>query len=101
MMSAVPASTRSANSTRLFLWGAVALLAVAQLVAFWRLCETQITKAQVRDGMLHSQRLAIRDCLQNLPGASLSGCVREVAAALGVDPDLGLVPAVPVSFVLR
>jgi hypothetical protein len=81
----------------MFLWSAVALLAVAQLAVFWRLCNTQVAKAQVRDGMLLSQRQAIRDCLQTLPRATWSGCVREVAAAVGVDHD----SAVPVSYVVR
>ncbi len=96
----------------------MALLVVAQLAAFWRLCESQVTKGQARDGVLRSQRVAIRDCLQTLPGASFGGCAREVAAAVGVEHDSGLlppmprsamaagarmasVPAVPVSFVLR
>ena len=65
---------------RLF-WAVLAALAVGQLVAFWMLCAQQVRKAQMRDVSLQVQRVAIADCLQYVPRATLNSCANRV------DPD--------------
>jgi len=61
-------------------WFRVALvaLAAAQLGAFWLLCSQQVRKAEMRDMSLEVRRVAVADCLQYIPRATLNGCVRRV-----------------------
>lgn len=74
------AKRASAPRDRLF-WAVLAALAVGQLVAFWMLCAHQVRKAQMRDISLEVQRVAVADCLQYVPRATLNSCANRV------DPD--------------
>lgn len=62
---------------RLF-WTALGALAVGLLVAFWVICEHQVRKAQMRDVSLEVRRVAIADCLQYVPRATLNSCANRV-----------------------
>jgi hypothetical protein len=62
-------------------WAVLTALAAGQLVAFWMLCAHQVRKAQMRDITVQVQRVAVADCLQYIPRATLSHCVSRV------DPD--------------
>jgi hypothetical protein len=62
---------------RLF-WVILGALAVGQLLAFWMLCSHQVRKAQMRDVSLQVQRVAVADCLQYIPRATLNSCATRV-----------------------
>lgn len=61
-------------------WMRVALgaLAAAQLGAFWMVCSHQVRKAEMRDMSIEVQRVAVADCLQYIPRATLNSCVKRV-----------------------
>ncbi|HEY8360526.1 MAG TPA: hypothetical protein VIL30_23980 [Ramlibacter sp.] len=59
--------------SRLF-WVALGALAVAQLFAFWMLCNQQVRNAQARDTGAAVQQLALADCLQYVPGSTVASC---------------------------
>lgn len=74
------------------------VLAIGQLVAFWMLCSQQVRKAQIRDVSLAVQRVAIADCLQYIPRATLNSCVQRVDPGShdgNVVMATGAKPAVP------
>jgi hypothetical protein len=58
--------------------GMLAALCLGLLVAFWMLCSHQVRKAQMRDISLQVQRVAVADCLQYIPRATLNSCVDRV-----------------------
>jgi hypothetical protein len=72
-LSEKPAASRD----RAF-WLVGVALVIGQLVAFWMLCSHQVRKAQIRDVSLAVQRVAISDCLQYIPRATLNSCVSRV-----------------------
>ena len=61
------------------MWGVLAALVIVQVAAFWMLCTHQVRKAQERDAAIQSQRMAVADCLQYLPGATLATCASGAA----------------------
>jgi hypothetical protein len=67
----------AASRDRLF-WMVGVALVIGQLVAFWMLCSHQVRKAQIRDVSLAVQRVAVADCLQYIPRATLNSCVNRV-----------------------
>jgi hypothetical protein len=69
---------RAAAPRDRFLWAVLAALALGQLVAFWMLCAHQVRKAQMRDVSLEVQRVAVADCLQYVPRATLNSCADRV-----------------------
>ncbi len=54
------------------------VLATSLFVAFWLVCSQQVRKAQMRDVSMQVQRVAIGDCLQYVPRATLNGCASRV-----------------------
>jgi len=56
-------------------------LVLVQLAAFWMLCSHQVRKAQMRDMSLEVQRVAVADCLQYIPRATLNSCAHRVDPA--------------------
>ena len=65
------------------LWAVVGALVLGQLVVFYLLCDGQVHKAQVRDANLQVRRVAIVDCMQYTPKASLASCAYSVAPVQG------------------
>ncbi len=59
--------------SRLF-WAALGALIAAQLVAFWMLCSGQVEQAQTRHARVQVNQLALADCLQYIPGATVASC---------------------------
>lgn len=44
-----------------WLWVLLGFLVVAQLAAFWMLCQDQVQKAETRHAAVRAERLALRD----------------------------------------
>lgn len=83
-------------------WMTLGALAAAQLFAFWLLCSHQVRKAEARRSELQVQQMALADCLQYIPGATIASCNARtpttVPAAVAVTTKAG---AMPVSFSYR
>lgn len=78
MLSHLPEKRADApRGDRLF-WAVLAALAIGQLAAVWMLCSHQVRKAQMRDITLQVQRVAVADCLQYIPRATLNNCANRV-----------------------
>lgn len=71
-------------------WAGIAVLALIQVVAFYRLCTSQVEKAQVRETAFVQQRNALTDCLDYLDNSTISSCAR---LARNVDRDTGSLAA--------
>jgi hypothetical protein len=71
-------------------------LIVAQLLALWGLCSHQVRKAEARQTERTVQQLALADCLQYIPGATIATCNSRIAqmGAPAVAPA-GAAPAQP------
>ncbi|HZY15295.1 MAG TPA: hypothetical protein VFE74_01625 [Ramlibacter sp.] len=86
-------------------WVLLGALAAGQLFAFWLLCSHQVRKAQARDNALLVQQMAVADCLQYMPRATIASCAHpgepEVQPAQHLQPAAGVAGAMPVSFSLR
>lgn len=80
MLPQLPEKNGAVPRDRL-LWAVAAALCLGQLVAFWMLCSHQVRKARMRDVTSQVQSVAIADCLQYLPRATLNSCANRV------DPD--------------
>jgi len=85
------------------LWVFLAMIAVAQLAAFWLVCSHQVRRAEARHNEVMVQQMALTDCLQYIPGSTIASC----ASQMGIDASVagtqasGSAPvagAVPVSF---
>jgi hypothetical protein len=55
-------------------WWVLGGVILAQLVALGMLCRHQVAVAQTRHAEQHMHRVALADCLQHIPGATLSAC---------------------------
>ena len=88
-------------------WLGATVLVLGQLVAFWMLCSQQVRKAEVRSAAMQAERVALADCLQYVPNATLNSCVQRVAPPDRRAPALAAAPAdpatsvVPVNYVYR
>ena len=70
-------------------WAGVAVLALLQVVAFYRLCTGQVARAQAREMMAVEQRNALTDCLDYLHKSTISSCARQAAGIRSADFDSG------------
>lgn len=96
--------------SRLF-WAVLGVLAAGQLFAFWTLCSHQVRQAEARRTEQLVQQMALADCLQYIPGATMASCASRMGVApgafaaseppAGMHPDPALSGATPVSFSLR
>lgn len=66
-------------------WAGVAVLALLQVVAFYRLCTGQVARAQARETMAVEQRNALTDCLDHLHKSTISSCARQAAGVRAAD----------------
>lgn len=73
-----PTDPHAAAPRDRLLWVALWVLTVGLLVAIWMICAHQVRKAQMRDVSLEVQRVAIADCLQYVPRATLNSCANRV-----------------------
>ena len=58
-------------------WAGIAVLALIQLVAFYRLCTSQVERAHARETVAVDQRNALTDCLDYLHKSTISSCSRQ------------------------
>jgi hypothetical protein len=65
---------------RLF-WAVLGALIFGQLMALWLLCSHQVRKAEARQTEVQVQQLALADCLQYIPGATIATCTSRIAAS--------------------
>ena len=56
----------------------MALLVAGQLAAFWLLCTVQVRRAQAREAVVQVQRVAVAECMQYVPRATLNSCAARV-----------------------
>lgn len=63
-----------------FFWGVLGVVVLAQLVGIYMLCSEQVRQKQAREADLQMQRMAVTDCLQFMPNATIASCNRQVAA---------------------
>lgn len=95
-------------------WAGVAVLALLQVVAFYRLCASQVERAHTRAAAATQQSNALSDCLDYLNRSTISSCARQAAHRSGDGGTLAardlprfhasqaiLNSAVPVSYVFH
>lgn len=70
-------------------WAGVAVLALIQVVAFYRLCTSQVERAQARETVAVEQRNALTDCLDYRNKSTISSCSRQTTQATRGASDLG------------
>lgn len=59
-------------------WVVLGATVAVQLMVFWLLCLSQVEKAEARDFETRVQRIALSDCLQSIPGATLATCAGRI-----------------------
>ena len=68
-------TTKTADLSRdRVMWIALGALVIAQIIAFWMLCNNQVLKAQERHESIQAQRASLSDCLQYMPGSTIMSC---------------------------
>jgi hypothetical protein len=60
-------------------WAGIAVLALIQVVVFYRLCTSQVQRAHAREVVAIEQRNALTDCLDYLHKSTISICARQAA----------------------
>ncbi len=60
-------------------WAGVTVLALIQVVAFYRLCASQVVRAQARETVAVEQRNALTDCLDYMDRSTISSCARQAS----------------------
>jgi hypothetical protein len=70
-------------------WVVLGGTVAVQLMVFWLLCLAQVEKAEARDFETRVQRIALSDCLKNIPGATLATCSGRADGL--VQPDTGAI----------
>lgn len=69
-------------------WAGVAVLALIQVVAFYRLCTSQVARANARESVAVEQRNSFTDCLDSMHKSTISSCARRLAGSHS-DSDSG------------
>lgn len=104
MMSALLDPETRMPRNRMF-WPVLAGVIVVQLLALWLLCSHQVRLAEARDTENQVLRMALTDCLQYVPGATIASCTNRImqgqgsnaTAAMGAGPA-PVAGAMPVRF---
>lgn len=103
MLSALLDPETRMPRTRMF-WPVLGGLIVVQLLALWLLCSHQVRLAEARDTENQVLRMALTDCLQYIPGATIASCTNRImraesgtASAMGAGPA-PVQGAIPVGF---
>ena len=60
-------------------WAGIAVLALVQVVAFYRLCTSQVERAHARETVAVIERNTLTDCLDYLHKSTISSCSRQTA----------------------
>ena len=61
-------------------WAVVAVLVLVQVVAFYRLCMSQVERASQRQTVAVEQRNSLNDCLDFQRKSTISSCNRSATA---------------------
>lgn len=82
----LPALLATANdpARRGLFWAGLAALVIAQLAALWMLCNHQVAQAQARQAGVRTEQVALAECLQHVPGATLATCTGGADAGASV-----------------
>lgn len=96
-MSSRQLDFRDAMPRDKLLRGALAALALSQLLAFYMLCSHQVRKAEARRTAAQVERMAQSDCLQYLSNSTIASCSGQ-RATVG---DLQSGGPVPVNYAVR
>lgn len=75
-------------------WWATGALTVTLLATFWLVCSHQVERAHARNAEHRMAQVALADCLQYIPDATIASCTQRIApdtatqtaAADGVTP---------------
>jgi hypothetical protein len=59
-------------------WPVLGSVLVLQVVALWFLCSHQVRKAEARNTEVQLQQMAMADCLQFIPGATIATCTSRI-----------------------
>ncbi|MFC5498488.1 hypothetical protein ACFPOE_13160 [Caenimonas terrae] len=70
-------------------WAGVCVLALLQMVAFYKLCSSQVDRAHARESVAVEQRNALTDCLDYMNSSTISSCVRHAAGSRSAADDAG------------
>ena len=62
-----------------FFWGVLGVVVLAQLVGIYMLCSEQVRQKHARETEIQMQRMAVSDCLQYMPNATIASCNRQAA----------------------
>ncbi|HVZ45288.1 MAG TPA: hypothetical protein VHA82_15870 [Ramlibacter sp.] len=76
------------NPRRTMFWWVFGAVILAQLAAIWLLCSRQVSLAQARDSDHQVLQVALSDCLQSTPGASIATCASRLMPAVAGAPTL-------------
>jgi hypothetical protein len=75
-------------------WAAIGVLVLVQMVAFYRVCTSQVERAHARQAVVTEQSNAMSDCLDYLARSTISSCSRPAARnADNGDPEAGSLAA--------
>lgn len=75
----------------------VAVFAAGLLIALYMVCSGQVSRAELRDATLKSQRIAVSNCMEYSHKATLTSCIAQVAGVPGDAGQGGFVRASVVS----
>ncbi|MBC5765269.1 hypothetical protein [Ramlibacter albus] len=64
-------------------WWAFGALAALLLATFWLVCNAQVERAEARRTESSLAQVALADCLQYIPGATIGSCTQRIAPAPG------------------
>jgi hypothetical protein len=84
---------RAKTSPGKLFWLIFVTLMLAQIAAFWMLCNQQVHMAQARDAAWQVERTAMADCMRYISKATLHSCASRISPAAS--------PAKPVDLALR
>lgn len=88
-MSSRPFSQIAQSPWARLVWAGVAVLALIQVVAFYRLCTSQVDRAHARETIAVEQRNALTDCLDYRLKSTISSCSRKATDARGASAESG------------
>ncbi len=63
-----------------FFLGVLGVVVLAQLVGIYMLCTEQVRQKHARETEIQMQRMAVNDCLQYMPNATIASCNRQSAS---------------------
>ena len=81
-------------------WWATGALAITLLATFWQVCSHQVDLAQARSSEHQMAQVALADCLQYIPGATVATCTQRLLPDTGTQ-TAAMDGAPPVGYSIR